>query len=153
MLRAVLIVLVLLIACAYVALFLSWNATPQPVTTWQWGANKYEQAMPVGLLFIIGVLVGAAAMALALWNPWNTLKAGELQQRELVQRAKSKLKSQQDKIKELTRSLQEQTVRADTAETARSAAKLAPEVEAAAAEVDAAPEEESAPPEDDPEVI
>ncbi|MBM3475742.1 MAG: hypothetical protein FJX75_20950 [Armatimonadetes bacterium] len=156
MLRAVLIVLFLVVVCAYVALFLSWNATPQPVTMLQMSGSKYEQAMPIGLLFIVGVLVGAGAMALALWNPWNNLKAAELQQRELVQRAKSKLKSQQEKIKELSRDLQEQMVQADVAETARSASKLSPEVEAAAAEVDSAPEGEkadTASPEDDPEVI
>lgn len=153
MLRAVLIVLALLIVCAYLALFLSWNATPQPVTTLQVGESKYEQAMPVGLLFIAGVLAGAVAMALALWNPWNNLKAGEVQQRELIQRAKGKLRSQEEKIKELSRSLQEQTVRADTAEAARPGVGLPPDAEAAVAEVEAAPEEETAAPEDDPEII
>jgi len=91
-------------------------------------------------------------MALALWGPWNAMKAGELQQRELVQRAKSKLKAQQDKIRELTRSLQEAAVPAAAAE----AAPLSPEAKAAAAEVDSAPGSEAADtasPEDDPEVI
>jgi len=152
MLRAVLMVLALLVVCAYLALFLSWNAAPQPITTLQLSGNKYEQAMPVGLLFIAGVLVGAVAMAVALWGPWNAMKAGELQQRELVQRAKGKLKTQQDKIKELTRALQESA----TPAAATEAAPLSPEVEAAAVEVDSAPKTEAADtasPEDDPEVI
>ena len=157
MLRAVLMVLALLVVCAYLALFLSWNATPQPVTTLQVGESKYEQAMPVGLLFIAGVLAGAVAMALALWSPWNNLKAGEVQQRELIHRAKSKLRSQEEKIKELSRSLQEQNVLAVTTEAARPGVRLPPDAEAAVAEVEAAaeeaPKDEEAAPEDDPEII
>jgi uncharacterized membrane-anchored protein YhcB (DUF1043 family) len=157
MLRAVAIVLVLVVVCGYLALFLSWNATPQPVTTLQLGASSYEQAMPVGLLFIVGVLVGAIAMALALWNPWIALKATQAQQQELIQRAKSKLKSQDAKIKELTRNLEEL---ASSMESDEDDMGLAPEAKAAAAEVEASADEPAKvkaaaaqTPEDDPEVI
>jgi hypothetical protein len=157
MLRAVVIVLVLVVVCGYLALFLSWNATPQPVTTLQLGASTYEQAMPVGLLFIAGVLVGAVAMALALWNPWNALKATQTQQQELIQRARAKLKSQDGKIKELTRQLEEL---ASSAEAGEDDMGLPPEAQAAVAEVEASADEPAkakAPaaetPEDDPEVI
>ncbi len=160
MLRAAAMVLVVLLVCGYLALFLSWNAAPQPVTTLQAGDSKYVQAMPVGLLFIAGVVVGAVAMAVALWGPWNALKAGEAQQKELIQRAKSKLKSQDTKIKELTRELEAQASRAaDDADLG-----LPAEAEAAVAVVDAAakkpPEKPAADekpkptaPDDDPEVI
>jgi hypothetical protein len=157
MLRAVVIVLVLVLVCGYLALFLSWNATPQPVTTLQAGGTRYEQAMPVGLLFIVGVLVGAVAMAVALWNPWNALKAAQAQQQELIQRAKSRLKSQDGKIKELTRQLEELV---SSTEADEDDMGLAPEAQAAVAEVEAStdePAQAKAPaakaPDDDPEVI
>jgi len=149
MLRAAVTVVVLVIVCGYLAAFLSWNAAPQPVTTLQMLGSKYEQAMPIGLLFIGGVLIGAVAMALALWSPWNVLKAEQAQQRDLIQRAKAKLKSQDTKVKELTRKLEE----AAPAEPEPPEFELPADAAAAAAAVDAAvqPAKEAA--EDDPEVI
>lgn len=107
MARAVLMVLVLLVVMAYVSFFLAWNAAPTPIVTWELGA-KYTQDMPVGLLFIAGVLIGAVAMAVALWAPWQALKASDERQRALVEKAKAKLKSQSKEIKALTEELEEQ---------------------------------------------
>ena len=164
MLRAVVTVLVLLVVCAYLALFLSWNSDPQPITTLQLG-SKYVQQMPVGLLFIAGLLVGAVAMALALWGPWNALRTSEAQQKTLVQRAKSRLKSQGETIAELTEKLDELASQIEAAEPVR----LAPATEAALADVeagaeassdeseraaeDASDEPSEEKPEDDPEII
>ncbi|MBM3500333.1 MAG: hypothetical protein FJX74_16880 [Armatimonadetes bacterium] len=159
MLRAAAVVLVLVIVCGYLALFLSWNAAPQPIATWQWGDSKYVQPMPIGLLFIGGVLLGAVAMALALWGPWNGLKAGELQQRELIQRAKAKLKSQDTKIKELTRLLEEQPkspapegAEVELPEAAKAAAAAVDEA-VAPAKPGPAGKPDAPTSEDDPEVI
>jgi type VI protein secretion system component VasK len=155
MFRAVATVLVLVLVCGYLALFLSWNAAPQPVTGLQIGDSKYVQPMPVGLLFIAGVLVGAVAMAVALWAPWKALKAGELQQQELIQRAKSKLKAQDTKIKELTRQLEAKGGPAgpEDAEIDLPADTRAA-VDAVEVEAGKAPEPKPAPAaEDDPEVI
>jgi len=101
MARAALMVLILLVVMAYVSFFLAWNAAPTPITTWELGA-KYTQDMPVGLLFIAGVLIGAVTMAVALWGPWQALKASDERQRALVDKAKGKLKSQSKEIKALT---------------------------------------------------
>jgi signal transduction histidine kinase len=133
MLRAVVTLIVLLLVCAYAALILSWNAALQPpITVLQVGASQYQQTMPIGLLLMGGVLVGAVAMALALWSPWNALKHAEAQQRELVQRAKSKLKAQSDKLKELTREAE------SAAPTSAPSPEedLPPEAKAAAAEAE-----------------
>jgi len=160
------IVLVLLLACTYLALFLNWNWKPLDVVGWSLGGgDPYTQSMPVSLLVVVGILIGAAAMTVALWNSWNALKASETQQRELVQRAKAKLKAQDEKIKELTRKLEEQAAKAEAEPV-----ELSPEAKAAAEDVEAAageskPAERAASkketseakggkaPEDDPEVI
>lgn len=133
MLRAVATVIVLVLICGYVALFLSWNATPRPIVTLQLGGTTYEQAMPVGFLFVIGVLVGSIVMAIALWGPWNALKANEAQQRELIQRARTRLKAQEDKIRELTQALEASALRASAATDTG----LSPEAQAAVKEVEA----------------
>ena len=113
--RAVALVLALLVVMAYLSLFLAWNAKLQPVVTWQLGA-QYTQELPIGLLFIAGVLVGAVAMALALTGPWNALKAGENHQRTLLDRAKAKLKTQQDQIAKLKAKAAEEAEPAPEAE-------------------------------------
>jgi hypothetical protein len=95
-------------------------------------------------------------MAVALWAPWKALKAGELQQQELIQRAKSKLKAQDTKIKELTRQLEAKGGPAgpEDAEIDLPADTRAA-VDAVEVEAGKAPEPKPAPAaaEDDPEVI
>ncbi len=107
MARAVVTVLILLVVIAYLSLFLAWNAEPTPITTLEAGQSKYTQDLPVGLLFIVGLMVGAVAMAIALWGPWQALKTSEDRQRALVEKAKSKLKSQSKEIEALTEELEE----------------------------------------------
>jgi hypothetical protein len=153
MARAFAMVLILLLVMAYLSLFLAWNAKPQPVTTWELGA-QYTQDLPIGLLFILGVLVGAIAMAIGLMGPWNALKHSEAQQRALVEKARAKLKALDAKVKKLTEASDESRA-ASTAEgpdlTAAEAAALA-EV-AAAEDPTPAGKAKGKPPAEDPEVI
>ncbi len=99
--RAMLTVFILLMVMAYLSLFLAWNAKPQAVVTWQFGA-QFTQDLPIGVLLILGVVVGAVAMAAALTGPWNALKQSEAQARTLLDQAKRKLRSQGEEIKGLT---------------------------------------------------
>ncbi len=101
MARAVILVLVLLLVMAYLSLFVGWNAGKQPVVTWQLGV-QYTQEMPIYVLFFAGLLVGAGTMALALTGPWNNLKQSDAQARALLEKAKGKLRTQDEKIKQLS---------------------------------------------------
>jgi hypothetical protein len=159
MARAVLTVLILLVVIAYLSLFLAWNAEPTPITTLEAGQSKYTQDLPVGLLFIVGLMVGAVAMAVALWGPWQALKTSEERQRALVEKAKSKLKSQSKEIEALTEELEERTQalaegqpapEGEVALSPEEAAAVAATEEQSAAEA-AGTQEEAA--DDDPEVI
>lgn len=159
MARAVVTVLILLVIVAYLSLFLAWNAERTPISTLELGASKYTQDMPIGLLFILGVVVGALAMAAALWGPWKAMKTSEEQQRALVERAKAKLKSQSQEIKALTEELEEQAQQTGEAEAPSSEeVPLSPEEAAAVAAMDeekatAAPAEQPEGAADDPEVV
>lgn len=158
MARAILTVFILLVVVAYLSLFLAWNAEPTPISTLEVGTSKYTQEMPIGLLFIAGVMVGALAMAGALWGPWKAIKASEENQRALVERAKAKLKSQSKEIKALTEELEElqpQPAEMEAASgeevplSAEEAAAVAATEEKPAAEAD----QEKGEADDDPEVV
>lgn len=159
MARAVAMVLILLVVIGYLSLFLAWNATPTPITTLQAGESRYTQELPIGLLFIAGVMVGALAMAVALWGPWKAVKASEEQQRALVERAKAKLKSQSKEIKALTEEIEAHEGEPAEAEAPSSdEVTLSPEEAAAVKAMDEekpAPEadQEQAEADDDPEVV
>jgi uncharacterized integral membrane protein len=158
MARAVIMVLILLVVIGYLSLFLAWNATPAPITTLQAGESKYTQDLPLGLLFIVGVVVGALAMAAALWGPWKAMKASDEQQRALVERAKAKLKSQSKEIKALTEEIEAHEGQPAEAETPSSdEVPLSPEEAAAVKATEEKPtteaDREEGETDDDPEVV
>ena len=165
MVRAVVTVLILIVIIAYSVFFLTWNAQDVAVYGIKWSAdNGLWARVPMGLLLFGGVIVGAVAMVVALRGPWAGMKEEALAARGLVEKAKAKLKSQDQKIKKLTKQV-------DRLEAERAAeagnVDLPEEVEAAldategdGAEPEGAPAEEDAPKEekkgpevDDPEVI
>ncbi|MGQ9733113.1 MAG: hypothetical protein ACUVX8_17780 [Candidatus Zipacnadales bacterium] len=133
MLRAVALVLGVLILCVYLAFFLSLNMETYNFRVFRTSGSYFEQPLPVGSLLVIGIVLGAVAMALALWAPWNALKTSAAQQRALVQKAKQRLKSQDEKIKSLTKQLEE--AKAASAEVEEGATELDTATKAAVAEL------------------
>jgi len=116
MARALITIVVLTIVIAYLAMFLHWNATALPITVVQIGDQAVQQGMPVACLLFVGVVIGALAMFGALRGPWSSLKESAERSKALVEKAKTKLKSQDKKIKELTKQLEEtQEASADAA--------------------------------------
>lgn len=164
MVRAVVTVLILLVIVAYSVFFLTWNAQDVAVYGIKWSAdNGLWATVPISYLLFGGVIVGAVAMVVALRAPWASMKEEALTARALVEKAKAKLKSQDQKIKKLTKQVDKlEAERADAGDM-----DLPEEVEAAldategdgagpeeAPAEEAAPKEEEKGPEvDDPEVI
>jgi hypothetical protein len=102
MLKVILKVLVALVVLAYGALFLSWNMTPQEITGLHWlGGVRYSQTLPVGSLVFIGLIAGAAIMAVAAWSAWAAQKAIVDKATAVVKKAKVKLQAQLDEINDL----------------------------------------------------
>lgn len=135
MARALVTVVVVLVVVLYLALFVSWNGEPVHMSGLQFGKTDLYLDLPVSYLLLIGVILGALAMAAALWAPWKTLKASEAQNHELIERAKKKLKSQDQKVKDLTAKLED--LEAQAAPSAQEM-DLAPQVDAPAQQTDEA---------------
>mgnify|MGYP005834679809 CR=1 FL=1 len=91
-----------LLLLVYGALFLSWNMTPQDIVAARWfGGVQYSQALPVGSLVFIGLVIGALLMAVACWSAWAGQRALTKRAVAQVQKAKEKLQAQLDAINEL----------------------------------------------------
>ncbi len=75
MAQAIATVLILLIFLLYAVFFSVWNQGMVLVTGYYFGPNMSGGTqVPLFLLPIAGVLIGAIVMALALWAPWSSLK-------------------------------------------------------------------------------
>ncbi|NPV48259.1 MAG: DUF1049 domain-containing protein [Armatimonadetes bacterium] len=91
-----------LLLLVYGALFLAWNMTPQDIVALRWfGGVQYSQALPVGSLVFIGLVVGALLMAIACWSAWASQRSIAKRAVAQVQKAKEKLQAQLDAINEL----------------------------------------------------
>jgi len=100
MVKVIVVTFLVLLLLLYGAAFLLWNMTPQDIVAMRWlGGVQYSQALPVGSLVFIGLVLGALLMA--CWSAWAAQRA--LAQRAIaqVQRAKEKLQAQLDAIHEL----------------------------------------------------
>ena len=72
MLKSVIIVVVLLIALCYAAVFLTWNGqTKVDLVTWRLGGEPWwVQGVPAGLLPAAGAVIGAIATGVGLSSDW-----------------------------------------------------------------------------------
>ncbi len=76
MAQAIVTVLILLIVIVYAVFFSLWNAGTIPITGLVWmGQELGHNAVPVFLLPLAGVLIGAIVMAIAIAAPWSSLKS------------------------------------------------------------------------------
>ena len=110
MVRAVILLLVVLIAAVYGAMFLSWNQAWVSVTSFYWPAQgqAYVQDLPLGYLVLGAVLLGALLMALFVGIASAGQRATARRYRTQVGVAKKKLeeaaarlKQQRERISEL----------------------------------------------------
>lgn len=106
MVKVIISVLVALLLLAYGAGFLSWNIAPQEVTGLWLGGVRYSQTLPLGSLVFIGLIIGAAIMAVAAWSVWTTQKATADKATAMVKKAKVKLQAQLDEINDLRGEIQ-----------------------------------------------
>jgi hypothetical protein len=100
MLKVIIKVLLSLLSLAYAAAFLFWNSASQDIVTWNLRV-KLSQALPVGALAFIGVVIGAAVMAISALSAYGTQKAAATKAVATVKKAKEKLQAQLDAINEL----------------------------------------------------
>ncbi|MCD6362304.1 MAG: hypothetical protein J7M38_15715 [Armatimonadetes bacterium] len=104
----VLTVIILILIAGYAAFFAAWNPAVVDVVTLQYPGGSFMQSTPVWVLPLVGLLVGALVMAIALSGPWSTMRraAGAARQQLKAERDKSnqrakKINALNKRIKEL----------------------------------------------------
>lgn len=102
MAQAILTVLLVVILVAYGALFALWNQQVVPVVgaslSLQPGGPGWAADMPLFVLPIAGLAVGAVLMAIIMGGPWATMK-------RTVAATRERLAAEQARAKELARRL------------------------------------------------
>ena len=100
MLRSIIIVVALLAALTYAAMFLNWNRdTTANIITLNVGTSQFWLPdIPIGLLPMAGALIGAIAMALAAWSPWASQRAAAKSANAKVEKALAKVNECKDRI-------------------------------------------------------
>lgn len=74
MANAVVTVLLLILFIAYAVFFSLWNPGVVPVTGFSWAGTDYGLSVPIFMLPLAGLLIGAIIMAIALAAPWSSMK-------------------------------------------------------------------------------
>ena len=108
MLKAILIVVLLLVALCYAALFLTWNGDMRVnLLVWRIGGDPWWlQSVPAGLLPVAGAVAGALVMAFAAWGPWATQRRAAKTAEAKVQKAVEKFNEQKGRLAERNETIQ-----------------------------------------------
>ncbi len=118
--NAVATVVLLIIFIVYAVFFAVWNPDVVSVTGFSWAGTNYGLAVPIFILPLAGLLIGAIVMAIAMINPWSSTKRslGATKQQLDVERSRSKQRGQ--KIQALQKRINELETRVQKAEPAAS---------------------------------
>jgi len=105
MATTVLIVLILILIAGYAAFFAVLNPQVESIAVLKYWAGTIHQDAPIWALPIIGMLVGALVMAIALSGPWGTMRRAAVLARQQLAAEREKSAARAKKINALTRQL------------------------------------------------
>lgn len=95
-------VLILILIAGYAAFFAVHNPQVIEVATFRDLNNVYWQSTPVWALPLVGLLVGAIIMAIALSGPWSAMRRAAMLAREQLRVEREKSNQRAKKINALT---------------------------------------------------
>lgn len=118
MAKPVILAIVLLVGLTYAAFFLMWNSETKVnvVTLRLVGDPFWVEGVLMGVLPIIGALIGALAMAIALWGPWASQRAAAQAAEAKLQKAISRFNEQKQLLSARTEELAELRARVEELE-------------------------------------
>ncbi len=117
MATTVLIVLILILIAGYAAFFAVLNPDVEQIVVFKYWAGNVTEQLPIWALPIIGMLVGALVMAIALSGPWGTMRRAAVLARQQLAAEREKSNARAKKINALNKQLE----RPDEAEEDKSA--------------------------------
>ncbi|MGC9318412.1 MAG: hypothetical protein ACP5KN_10330 [Armatimonadota bacterium] len=100
MAQAVFTVLVLIVFIAYAVFFALWNPEMVRVVGLNLGRDMYTN-MPLWMLPLAGLAIGAIVMAIAMWSPWAFLKRALQATREQLETERERSSDRAAKLKAL----------------------------------------------------
>lgn len=106
MAQAIVTVLILLIFVGYAVLFAMWNAGMMTVIGWNLWPQPAWAEVPIFIVPLAGVVIGAIVMAIAISAPWSSLKSRLNCAEEQLETARERSKECQQKVQELRSRLQ-----------------------------------------------
>jgi len=92
MAQAIVTVLIIIILLAYAGFFAVWNPDVVRAVSFRLGSQELNANVPLWVLPLVGLAVGATIMAFMMWTPWASMKrtlAG-LRERLGVEQARNK---------------------------------------------------------------
>ncbi|MFW6437529.1 MAG: hypothetical protein ACOCZ7_00830 [Armatimonadota bacterium] len=116
MAQAIVTVLILLIFVAYAVFFSLWNAGMITVVGFFW-PQAFTAEVPIFVLPLAGLLIGAIVMAIAVSAPWSSLKSKLIAAEDQLDAARSRVKECEQRVEALKSRLQE--VKAQTRPTTK----------------------------------
>ncbi len=127
MAQAIVTVLILLIFVVYAVFFALWNpGTISVVSLYLTEGMSWGGAIPLFILPLAGVAVGAIVMAIAISAPWSSLKSKLICAEEQVEAARERSKDCEEKVKELRSRLQKMEAQKRAGSAAAGAAESPP---------------------------
>jgi uncharacterized integral membrane protein len=107
MAQAIVTVLILLIFVAYAVFFSMWNAEPIEITSLvDLAGTPIGAEVPVFVVPLAGVVIGAIVMAIAISAPWSSLKSKLAAANEQLDAAQARRKECEKKVQTLRSRLQ-----------------------------------------------
>jgi len=103
----VLTVIILILIAGYAAFFAAWNPEVVDVVTLRYGATGFAQSTPVWALPLVGLLIGAVVMAIALSGPWATMRRAAALARRQLKAERDKSNQRAKKINALNRRIKQ----------------------------------------------
>ena len=121
MATTVLIVLILILISGYAAFFAVANPQVIEIITFRDLHNLYIEHIPIWVLPVAGMLVGAILMAIALSGPWGTMRRAATLARQRLAAEREKSSARAKKINALTKQLNKSDKSRDEVEEDKSA--------------------------------
>jgi len=111
MAQAIVTVLILLIFVAYAVFFSLWNAGMITVVGFFW-PQAFTADVPIFVLPLAGLLIGAIVMAIAISAPWSSLKSKLIAAQDQAEAARSRVDECEQKVQALRSRLQKMQAQA-----------------------------------------
>lgn len=125
MAQAVVTMLILIIVVAYAVFFATWNPGVVRVVSFRFGGQDLLGEVPMWMLPLAGLALGAIVMAFVMWAPWSSMRRMLAATRERLGVEQARNKDLTAKLKACRERLKQAGATAEAAASAEAAGETA----------------------------